>query len=106
MSYETARQTAEEPEEHRGDKYLAMLGLTELAHRRIPGRTEEVRDFLGICAEHALPALVMFDGSKPDDPMYTDPEHPDYTGLTHQEMYETLQNAVIGFATPPQAQES
>lgn len=57
-------------EEHEGEKYLQLLGLEELADQQIPGRAEQVRDFLDICGDHARPMLVGFESLSPDDPRY------------------------------------
>lgn len=67
MGYE---ERADPPPEHEGDKYLRLLGLGHLADQTIPGRTEQVRDFLDICGEHARPMLVGFESLSPDDPHY------------------------------------
>lgn len=56
--------------EHEGEKYLRMLGLEHLAGRTIPGRTEQVRDFLDICGDHSRPMLAGFETLSPDDPRY------------------------------------
>jgi len=59
-----------EPDEHEGEKYLKLLGLEHLADEPIPGRTEQVRDFLDICGDHARPLLVGLESLSPDDPRY------------------------------------
>jgi hypothetical protein len=63
-------ETQFEQEEHEGEKYLRLLGLEDLANQQIPGRTEQVRDFMDICGNHARPMLVGFESLNPDDPRY------------------------------------
>lgn len=57
-------------QEHEGEKYLRLLGLEHLADEQIPGRTEQMRDFLGICGEHARPLLVGLESLSPEDPRF------------------------------------
>jgi hypothetical protein len=57
-------------QEHEGERYLRLLGLEHLADESIPGRTEQVRDFLDICGDHARPLLVGLESLNPDDPRY------------------------------------
>lgn len=57
-------------QEHEGEKYLRLLGLMHLADKTIPGRTEQVRDFLEICGDDARPTLVGLESLSPDDPRY------------------------------------
>lgn len=58
-------------QEHEGERYLRLLGLEHLADEAIPGRTEQMRDFLDICGDHARPLLVGLESLSPDDPRYT-----------------------------------
>ena len=60
----------EQRSEHEGDKYLRLLGLDHLAYEQIPGKTQQVRDFLEICGDHARPMLMGFEGLSPEDPRY------------------------------------
>lgn len=55
-------------EVHEGDKYLAMLGLEDLADVQIPGYDKQGRDFLDICGEHARPLLVGYESLDQNDP--------------------------------------
>jgi hypothetical protein len=59
-------------QEHEGDKYLRLLGLSHLADKEINAgdRTIEARDFLEVCGEHARPMLVGFETLSTDDPRY------------------------------------
>jgi hypothetical protein len=61
-------ETIDKSEGHEGEKYLRLLGLEHLADQTIPGRTEQVRDFLDICGERARPMLLGFESLSPDDP--------------------------------------
>jgi hypothetical protein len=67
MLYMTGEQLHEE---HEGERYLRLLGLEHLANELIPGRTEQVRDFLDICGDHARPLLVGLESLTADDPRY------------------------------------
>ncbi len=60
-------------QEHEGDKYLRILGLSDLAENHIElkdGRHIYARDFLDVCGEHALPALKGFESMDTLDPNY------------------------------------
>lgn len=59
-------------QEHEGEKYLHLLGLSHLADREIAtvDGTIQVRDFLDVCGEHARPVLVGFESMSVDDPRY------------------------------------
>lgn len=62
----------EEPETE-GEKYLRLLGLSDIADRKITTRTGEsfeARDFLDICGVHARPMLIGFESMSHDDPKY------------------------------------
>ena len=56
--------------EHEGERYLRLLGLDHLAAQQIPGRDIQVRDFLDVCGEDAMPVLVGLESLGPDDPRY------------------------------------
>lgn len=56
--------------DHEGERYLRLLGLAHLANETIPGRTEQVRDFLDICGDHARPLLVGLETLDPNDPRF------------------------------------
>ena len=69
MTHETTgNQNVEQ--EHEGDKYLRLLGLEDLADQQIPGRPQQMRDFLDICGEHARPLLVGLESLDPNDPRF------------------------------------
>lgn len=83
-------------EEHKGEKYLRLLGLAHLADEEFVhnGTTHQGRDFLNICGEEAGPYLTGFAAMSPDDPKY-------------EAVKEALQNAISGYiaessARPPQ----
>ena len=57
--------------EHEGDRYLALLGLEDMADQQIPGAPgKQVRDFLDICGDHARPLLAGLESLDPADPRY------------------------------------
>lgn len=76
--------------EHEGDKYLRLLGLEHLADEKIPGRTEQVRDFLDICGDHARPLLVGLECLSPEDPRFAPTR-------------ETLRTYISQFVTPTES---
>jgi hypothetical protein len=101
--HEVVSQAPAEQEQkvHQGEMYLKLLNLGHLADQDIPGYGgKQARDFLEVCGDHALPALVKFADSKPEDPMYTDPAHEDYIGLSYNEMHVALQDTVLRYVTP------
>lgn len=59
-------------EEHEGDKYLRMLGLSHLADTPVvtAGGSIEARDFLDICGNHARPVLIGLEAMDQSDPRY------------------------------------
>ena len=65
-----AGETAPSGEQHLGEHYLELLGLGHRADEQLPGRPQRARDFLEICGEHALPALMVLEQMDPADPDY------------------------------------
>ena len=58
-----------------GERYLELLGLGNLADQAIPDHLatrpqQQMRDFLEICGDHALPVLVGLDSLDRDDPRF------------------------------------
>ena len=92
MTHETTgNQSAEQ--EHEGDKYLRLLGLEDLADHQIPGRPQQMRDFLDICGDHARPLLVGLESLDQDDPRF---------GPTR----DALRNYITQFVEPPSLENS
>lgn len=54
----------------RGERYLAMIGLEDLAEQPFThkGVTYPTRDFLRICGAKATPSFIAFEHLEQDDP--------------------------------------
>ncbi len=56
--------------EHEGERYLALLGLSDAADQTFThqGKVYETRDFLEICGKTARPVLQYLEGLDQSDP--------------------------------------
>ncbi len=79
-----------QPPEHEGEKYLCLLGLGHLADEQIPGRDIQMRDFLDICGEHAMPLLLGLESLSPDDSRFSSTR-------------DALSGYISKFLTPPES---
>ena len=72
-------------EEHEGEKYLSLLGLSHLADTPVATASGsiEVRDFLDICGDHARPILIGLEAMDQSDPRY-EPTREALRGLISQ----------------------
>ena len=71
-----------------GERYLNLLGLSDVADHAIPGYPQlQMRDFLEICGDHARPAFFHLEG--------LDPTSDEYSALQNA-MKELVSNIVNG----------
>lgn len=67
---EKQRDNLEQQSEHMGAHYLSLIGLSDLIGQTFETSQGPIQaeDFLDICGEHALPALMGFETLELDDP--------------------------------------